>query len=100
VQAARARAVDVLARAPLHDRDVDLRQRELGRQHQPGRTSTGDHHRMLGHRRPPAGITPVAQSGGAHTRTSAPSARNRTASPTIGSASPRNMYVDNNTRIS
>ena len=41
-----------------------------------------------------------AQSGGAHTRTSAPSARNCTASPTSGSTSPRPPYVDNNTRIS
>ena len=40
---------------------------------------------------------PPDQSGGAHTRTSAPSARNRTASPTSGS-SPRPPSVDNNTR--
>jgi hypothetical protein len=39
-------------------------------------------------------------SGGVHTRTSESSARNRTASPTIGSTSPRDLYVDNNTRIS
>src|SRR6266566_1806285 len=42
---------------------------------------------------------PPDQSGGAHTRTSAPSARNRTASPTSGS-SPRPPSVDNNTRTS
>ncbi len=41
-----------------------------------------------------------AQSCGAHTRTSAPSARNRTASPTSGSTSPRDPCVDNNTRTS
>jgi hypothetical protein len=41
-----------------------------------------------------------AQSGGAHTRTSAPSARNRTASPTSGSTPPRESYVDNDTRTS
>jgi hypothetical protein len=40
-----------------------------------------------------------AESGGAHTRTSAPSARNRTA-PTSGPTSPRPPYVDNNTRTS
>ncbi len=41
-----------------------------------------------------------AADGGAHTRTSARSARNRTASPTIGSTSPRDPVVDNNTRMS
>ena len=53
VQAARARAGEVLVGAPLDDRDVDPRQRQLGRQHQPGRTASGDHHRMLGHRPAP-----------------------------------------------
>jgi hypothetical protein len=32
------------------------------RQHLPGRTCAGDHHSMPGHRRAPAGITPVATS--------------------------------------
>ena len=41
-----------------------------------------------------------AKSGGAHIRTSAPSARNATANPNIGSTSPRDPHVDNNTRIS
>ena len=50
VQAARARADEILARAPLDDGDVDARQRELARQHQSGRTASGDHHRMFGHR--------------------------------------------------
>src|SRR5215217_8223049 len=45
-------------------------------------------------------VSRSAQSGGAHTRTSAPSSRNRTASATSGSTSPRPPYVDNNTRIS
>ena len=40
----------VLAGAPLDDGDVDPRQRQLARQHQPRRASAGDHHRMLGHR--------------------------------------------------
>jgi hypothetical protein len=40
-----------------------------------------------------------AESGGAHTRTSVPSARNRTASP-ISGPSPRPPYIDNNTRTS
>ncbi|MDT7747391.1 MAG: hypothetical protein QOD96_1053 [Pseudonocardiales bacterium] len=39
-----------------------------------------------------------AKSGGAHTRTWAPSSRNRTARATTGSTSPRLPYVDNNTR--
>ena len=50
VQTAGARAGEILAGAPLDDGDVDARQRQLARQHQPGRTSSGDHHRMVGHR--------------------------------------------------
>lgn len=42
----------------------------------------------------------VSSCGGAHTRASAPSARNRTASPTSGSTSPREPYVADNTRTS
>ena len=53
MQAARARADEVLAGAPLDNGDVDPRQRQLARQHQPRRTASGDHHRMLGHRHPP-----------------------------------------------
>ena len=45
----------------------------------------------------PTGASSSAKSGGAHTGTSAPSARNCTASPTIGSTSPRDPYVDINT---
>jgi len=48
----------------------------------------------------PTSASSSAKSGGAHTRTFAPSARNRTASPTSGSTSPRDPCVDNNTRIS
>ena len=50
VQTACARADEVLAGAPLDNGNVDARQRQLARQHQPCRTSSGDHHRMLGHR--------------------------------------------------
>src|SRR5205807_2332087 len=60
VQSTRARAGEVLAGAPLDNGNVDARQRQLARQHQPRRTAPGDHHRMLGHRHPPVGITPVA----------------------------------------
>src|SRR5207244_930720 len=97
---------EVLAGAPLDDGNVDARQRQLARQHQPCRTSSGDHHRTLGHRHTSIGTsgTPTrasssARSGGAHTRTSAPRVRNCTASPAIGLRSPRDPYVDN-TRIS
>ncbi|GAA1176470.1 hypothetical protein GCM10009654_37070 [Streptomyces hebeiensis] len=47
----------------------------------------------------PASDSAHSSSGGAHTRTSAPSRRNRAASATSGSTSPREPYVDNNTRI-
>jgi hypothetical protein len=62
---------------------------------------------MLGHRHTPIGTsgTPTLpssseQSGGAHTGTSAPRVGNFTASPTVGSTSPRDPYVDNPTRTS
>jgi hypothetical protein len=38
-----------LLRTSLEDDDVDARQCELARQHEPRRTAPGDHHRMLGH---------------------------------------------------
>jgi hypothetical protein len=50
LQAACARSGEVLAGAPLDDRDVDPRQRQLARQHQPRRTASDDHHCVLGHR--------------------------------------------------
>ena len=49
VEAAGARAGEHVIGTPLDDRDVDLRQRQLGRQHHPRRPSSGDHHSMLGH---------------------------------------------------
>ena len=82
VQAAGARADEVLAGAPLDNGNVDARQRQLARQHQPCRTSSGDHHRMLGHR-----VTPVGTS-------------DRSTSSDSGSKSPRDPCVDTNTRIS
>ncbi len=89
VQAARARADEILAGAPLDDGNVDSRQCQLGRQYQACRTSSGEYHRMLGHRYPPAGITPVA-TGASHS--SAPTC---TASPTTDSTSPCDPYVNN-----
>src|SRR5215204_576141 len=106
MQTACARAGEVLAGAPLDNGNVHARQRQLGRQHQPRRASSGDHHRMLGHSHTPVGITPVSTSASrpsaatATVSNSAPSARNRTASPAIGSTSPRGPYVDDNTLIS
>ena len=44
------RAVEVLTGASFDDDDVDPRQRQLARQHQPGRAASCDHHRMFGHR--------------------------------------------------
>ncbi len=49
-----SRSVEILTRASLDDDDVDPRQRQLARQHQPGRATSGDHHRMLGQSHPPA----------------------------------------------
>src|SRR5438093_4333122 len=64
VQSTRARAGEVLAGAPLDNGNVDPRQRQLARQHQPCRTSSDDHYRMLGHSHShtPADITPPAIS--------------------------------------
>ena len=45
-------AVEILAGSSFDDDDVDPRQRQLGRQHQPGRAASGDHHCMLGHGHP------------------------------------------------
>ncbi len=47
VQTTCARAGEVLGGPPLANGNVDARQRQLARQHQPGRTAAGDHHRML-----------------------------------------------------
>jgi hypothetical protein len=51
VKAAGPRADEHAIRAPLEDRDVDLRQRQLGAQHHSRRPASDDHHRMLGHSR-------------------------------------------------
>jgi hypothetical protein len=59
MQAARARAGEILVGTPLDDGDVDTGQGQLAGQHQPRRTSAGDHHCMLGHRHAPVGIAPV-----------------------------------------
>ena len=51
-------AVEILAGASFDDDDVDPRQRQLGRKHQPGRATSCDHHGMFGHR-PIPGSTSV-----------------------------------------
>ncbi|ANV99735.1 hypothetical protein LMTR13_05640 [Bradyrhizobium icense] len=48
-----ARPGEFPVRAPLDNGDVDISQRQLAGQHQPCRTSSGDHHCMLGHRHTP-----------------------------------------------
>jgi hypothetical protein len=40
---------------PLDDRHVHVRQRQLGRQHHPRRTASGNHHSVLGHGHTPLG---------------------------------------------
>jgi hypothetical protein len=50
VQTAGARALDLRAGAPLDDRNVDSRQRQFRRQHQPGWASAGDQHSTVGQR--------------------------------------------------
>ena len=76
MQAGCARAGEILAFAPLDDGDVDPRQRQFTRQHETCRTSSNDHHLMLGHRHTPA-VPAAATSSAAH-----------------------NSHVGNNTRIS
>jgi hypothetical protein len=53
-----SRSVEILTGASFDDDDIDPRQRQLARQHQPGRTSPRDYHRMLGHRRSKAVAAP------------------------------------------
>jgi hypothetical protein len=84
-----ARAGEVLAGAPLDKGNVNARQRQLARQHQPRRTPSGDHHRMLGHRHPPVSITPVT-TGASHPSAAAATVSNRAAtnSPRAPGAGP------------
>lgn len=49
VQAPGARADEILRRSQLDDCYVDTGQCQLAGQCQPGRTSSGDHYRVLGH---------------------------------------------------
>ena len=53
VQTARPRGLDLLSQAPLDDGHVNPCECQFGRQHHPCRTTSGDHHRMLGHTHTP-----------------------------------------------
>src|SRR5919198_5799533 len=55
------RADEHVIGTPLDDRDVDLRQRQLSRQHHPRGTASGDDHRMLGHRHTPVGSVRISR---------------------------------------
>src|SRR5271166_774907 len=55
VETSGPRADEDVIETPLDDRDVDLRQRQLSREHHPHRTASGDNYRMVGHRRGPLG---------------------------------------------
>jgi hypothetical protein len=54
VQTAGTRSGKILAGAPLDDTDIDARQRQLRRQHQTCRASSGNHYRMFTHSAPVA----------------------------------------------
>ncbi len=49
VKPAGSRSIEVMTGTSFDDDDVDPRQRQLARQHQPGRAASSDHDRMLGH---------------------------------------------------
>ncbi len=49
VQTAGARTVEILTGAAFDDDDADTGQLQLGRQHQPGRAASCDHHCVLSH---------------------------------------------------
>ncbi len=100
VKASGSRSVEMLTGASFDDDDLDPRQRQLARQHQPGRTSTCDHHRMLGHRRSPANAAPDKDSHLAQSdRAPAPVARTLAANASTGSALPLDPSAEGNTRI-
>ena len=88
VQAERADNPGRLRVLLQHER-VHAVQPQLAGQHQAGRSAAGNDH--VNHETPNStgciSASCSAQSGGAHTRTAAPSGRNRAASPTGGSTS-------------
>jgi len=83
-----SRSVEILTGASFDDDDIDPRQRQLARQHQPGRTASCDHHRMLGHRRSPPHAAPDSDSHLAQSdRAPAPVAHTLPANSSTGSGS-------------
>ena len=51
---------NILAGPSFDDDHVGARQRQLGRQHHPGRSGSCNHDRMIGHRRFPGTFRPSA----------------------------------------
>ena len=93
-------SVEILTGASFDDDDVDPRQRQLARQHQPGRTASCDHHRMFGHRRSPANAVPDSDSHLAQSdRARPPVARILAANSSTGSALPLDPSAEGNIRI-
>jgi hypothetical protein len=100
VQTPGSRAVEILTGAPFDDDDVDPRQRQLARQHHPGRAASCDHHRMFGHRRFPANAAADRDSHLAPSdRAPAPVARILPANSSTGSALPLDTSAEEDTRI-
>jgi hypothetical protein len=99
VKPASSRSVDILTGASFDDDDLDPRQRQLARQHQPGRPASCDHHRMSGHRRSLANAAPDRDSHLAQSdRAPAPFAR-ILADSSIGSALPLDPSAERNPSI-
>ena len=96
-----SRSVEILTGASFDDDDVDPRQRQLARQHQPGRTASCDHHRMFGHRRSPANAAPDRDSHLAPIATARQrrSPASSAANSSTGSALPLDPSAEGNTRI-
>jgi hypothetical protein len=64
MQTTGSRAGQILAGSTFDNGNVDACQCQLARQHQPGRTSPGNDHRMAGHRFDIHLVTPVSLSFG------------------------------------
>src|SRR5918997_359528 len=79
VEAARPRAIELLVGAALDDGDVDTRQRKLGGERQPRRTTTDDDHGVLVVRQTPTSHRPTHVR-----RASVPHGWGLAASPPVG----------------
>jgi hypothetical protein len=95
-----SRPVDIVTGASFDDDDVDPRQRQLARQHQPGRAASRDRHRMFGHRRSRANAAPDGDSLLAQSdRPPGPGARTLPANSSTGSALPVDPSAEDNACI-